>query len=227
LIVGREARFSKSRFDKIALRGREPRLTKQEMTMTTIAEWYQRVSDAYGPDLPRVHEGKPITEEEARVAGAKLYRFVFGRVSVPPVRIVTGNRYSYRWRGELRVNPTRGWQALVHELSHDFHRSLSRDKPHSRSHARLELKMASEARRRGWFDGALRPAVEVPAPTPDPVAARVEERMRRLERARATAKRAATRLKARDDAGAEGIDAGGEVGAGHASIRPPHAQAPS
>jgi hypothetical protein len=77
--------------------------------------------------------------------------------------MTSGNRYTWVYRGELHVNPDRaemtgrGWVALVHDLSHFAHRRLNPGvRPHSGTHARLELSMIKEVIKRGWLFGSLK-----------------------------------------------------------------------
>jgi hypothetical protein len=117
----------------------------------TISDWYQKVNAAWPKPVP------PLTANEAIRAGRKLYRFAMKRTFRGPVRVTSGRRYAWIRRGEMIVNPEHGWHGLVHLLSHYCHRRLHFDeKPHSRSHARLELRMINQVVKRGWLDGKLR-----------------------------------------------------------------------
>jgi len=49
------------------------------------------------------------------------------------------------------VNPDQGWKGLVHLLSH-----YCENGPHGGEHARMELRMIREVKRRGWLDGSLK-----------------------------------------------------------------------
>src|SRR5262245_53561151 len=80
--------------------------------MVTRTEWYARTNALWPATLP------PLTAEEAVKAGKKLYRFVMGKAWLLPVKITSGNRYSYASGGVLSVNPDKGWHDLVHDLSH-------------------------------------------------------------------------------------------------------------
>jgi hypothetical protein len=118
----------------------------------TIAEWYEKVNAAWPAPVP------PLTAHEAIRAGKRLYRYARGHTWTGPTRITSGRRYTWIQGGTMVLNPEHGWKGLVHLLSHKFHSVLyPDDKPHSRSHARLELRMVKEVVKRGWLDGRLKP----------------------------------------------------------------------
>lgn len=132
--------------------------------MTTIKEWYARVDATWPEPVPTP------SVAEALKGAKKLYRFALGQNI--KVEATSGNRYTWPKHGVLMVNPDhrgghhRGWEALVHDLSHYAHQRLHPGiKPHSREHARLELKLAKEVVKRGWLAGTLEP-VPVVAATP-------------------------------------------------------------
>lgn len=127
------------------------------MSRVTRREWYRRVNAAWPPQLPAL---SPI---EAIRAARKLYRFALGATfPARNVRLTSGRRYTFVRRGILFVNPDghhgrSGWESIVHDLSHYFDFRLNPDtKPHAGAHARLELRLINEVRRRGWLDGSLR-----------------------------------------------------------------------
>ena len=115
--------------------------------MVTIAEWYSRVNAAWPADVPK------LTEEGAQRAARKLFRAITGSRLLLPVVTVTGNRKTWPGhRGLLNVNPGKGWRDFIHLLSHWLHRLVNRgEKPHSRAHARLELRMVRIVLARGWL----------------------------------------------------------------------------
>lgn len=114
------------------------------MSRVTRKEWYQRVNAEWPATVP------PLTAEEAIRAGRKLYRFALRRTFKGKVRVTSGNRRTWIRRGEMLVNPAHGWHDLVHLLSHYAERG-----PHGGDHARMELRMIREVKRRGWLDGRL------------------------------------------------------------------------
>lgn len=143
------------------------------MAHITRKEWYRRVNAAWpsGP-LP------DLEPQEALEAARRLYRYVRGRKrTIPPARLTSGNRGTSIRGGAIHVNPTQGWERLVHSLSHGL---LSA--PHGGEHARLERRMILEVVRRGWLEGKLRQELEArrelaarrakPAPTPQDLRAR-------------------------------------------------------
>lgn len=115
------------------------------MSRVTRREWYERVNAAWPAQMPE------LTAEEAIRAGRKLYRFALKRTFKGPVRVTSGNRYTWVRRGQMIVNPDQGWKGLVHLLSH-----YCENGPHGGAHARMELRMIREVLRRGWLNGALK-----------------------------------------------------------------------
>lgn len=145
--------------------------------MVTRAEWYQRVNAAWPEDV-----SIPTAEEAVR-AVRKLYRFVKGHKLGLPIQITSGNRYTYAHGGMLYVNPNcrgRGWRELVHDLSHWLHQETG-DKPHAKSHARLELRLAKEVVKRGWLAGTLKTPEKPEQAGPDPKVLRHQRILRRME----------------------------------------------
>jgi len=120
----------------------------------TIADWYEKVNAEWPSPIP------PMTADEAVAAAKRLYRFGMKRTFRGPVRVTSGNRYTWIRRGEMVVNPQHGWHGVIHLLSHYCHsRRHPDERPHSRTHARMELRMIKEVVRRGWLEGKLlRPA---------------------------------------------------------------------
>jgi hypothetical protein len=160
------------------------------MSHVTRTEWYERVNATWPRPIPQ------LTAEEAIRAAKRLYRFGMKRTWRGPVRVTSGNRYTWIRRGEMVVNPSHGWHGLVHLLSHYCHHRNSTvfDKPHGRKHAQLEIRMIKEAIKRGWLDGKLKsePKVKAKPPTPNDKL----ERLRLREKRWITrTKRAATALK--------------------------------
>lgn len=154
------------------------------MGKVTRKEWYRRVNAAWPEQLPE------LTPLEAIRAARKLYRFALG-VTFPAqnVRLTSGRRYTYIRRATMFVNPNghsagsrRGWEALVHDLSHYFDSKLSPEtRPHASAHARLEIRLINEVRRRGWLDGSLKDEEEVRV-EPTAAAVRAEKYARILRR---------------------------------------------
>jgi hypothetical protein len=99
----------------------------------------------------------PLTAHEAERAARRLWRYAMGETYTGKVHIGSGNRYNWYRNGVLTVNPSRGWKNLIHELSHYFwYDANPGERPHSKHHARFEIKLTKEALRRGWLDGKLK-----------------------------------------------------------------------
>jgi hypothetical protein len=160
--------------------------------MVTRVEWYSRVNREWPEHVP------PLTAEEAIRAAKKLYRFAKKRVWRGAVRVVTGNRQTWVYPGEIAVNPQKGWRDLVHLLSHALYQGLK----HGGAHARAEIRFIKEVKRRGWLEGNLKTKPKPVAPPPDPVTAKQAAWRAKLAHARALkkgwetkAKRAATAIR--------------------------------
>jgi hypothetical protein len=113
------------------------------MSRVTRREWYERVNAEWPAQVPE------LTAEEAIRAFRRLYRFAFKHLP-GPVTIMRGNRRMGRYPN-WHINPSKGWHYLVHILSHYAERS-----GHNGKHARMELRMIREVKRRGWLDGRLK-----------------------------------------------------------------------
>jgi hypothetical protein len=163
-----------------------------------ISDWYERVNERWPAEVP------PLTPEEAVKAAKSLYLCAIGKRFTGTVSVTSGNRYTWIRGSEMVVNPDKketiggGWAALVHDLSHYAHRKFNPTiKPHSKEHARLELKMVNHVIKSGWLDGKLKPKKKVKVePT------KGEERLVKYQRVldsikrwEAKAKRAETYLK--------------------------------
>lgn len=168
------------------------------MSRVTIATWYERVNAVWPPEVP------PLTDKEAVRALKRLYRFATGRKLTDRIEVTSGHRYTWRRYGVWYVNPEghhgwSGWKSLVHDLAHYLHgRVLNPDeRPHSRRHARLELKLAKEVIRRGWLEGKLKTAPpKLRLVTPESERARrIELRVAQIARLERKIKALSTRLR--------------------------------
>ena len=99
-----------------------------------------------------------------------------GRAWTGPVKLTSGNRYTWVRRGVLIVNPDmvqrecRGLRAMIHDLSHYAHSRLNpSEAPHSRRQALLEGKLVTYAINAGFDQGRVRPLGPAPQPKPEPV----------------------------------------------------------
>jgi hypothetical protein len=130
----------------------------------------------------------PLTAYEAERAARRMWRYAKGETYTGKVHIGTGNRINWYAKGVLTVNPSRGWKHLIHELSHYFFYDANPgERPHSKYHARWEIKLTKEALKRGWLDGKLKKP-EVSKPVVDP-------RLRKLALVEAGIKRWETKAK--------------------------------
>ncbi len=133
----------------------------------TRAGWYEKVNATWPESVPS------LSGDEAIRAAKRLYRFGMRRTFKGPVRLTSGNRYTWIRRGEMVVNTggwQGGWKGLVHMLSHYCHQRLHpEEKPHGRVHAQAEIRMIKEVLKRGWLDGKLKSTPKLPKPAPDPL----------------------------------------------------------
>lgn len=161
--------------------------------MVTRNEWYTRVNNTWPSEVP-----KPSPEEAIKGA-KKLYRFAFGRTFTGTARITTGNRYTWVRKGVLSVNAANGWdgeQGIVHLLSHYAHRRVHPGiKPHTGTHARLEIRMIKEVLKRGWLGGTLQQRETPTKPQVDPKKEKHERILVRIKRWESKQQRAERALK--------------------------------
>jgi len=147
-------------------------------------------------------KGAPIPTEKEAITGAKrLYRKAVGRPWLGPVKIVTGNRYTWVRHGTLCVNPNRknsrlsGWPEIAHMISHYAHQRLNpKDRPHSDKQAYIERDLTDYVLASGFLEGRLvRPAK--PKPPKDELAEKADNIERRLKAWETKEKRAKTALR--------------------------------
>lgn len=136
--------------------------------------WYERVNKTWPETVPS------LTDVEAVKAGKKLYRFVFGKTWSGMIRVTKGRRYSWIRRGEMIVNPSRGWKTLVHDLSHRFNYYID-GTAHGGTHARLERRMIKEVLKRGWLEGTLKTIPVTPKEKPSKVVSKLQSIVKRLD----------------------------------------------
>jgi hypothetical protein len=144
--------------------------------MVTRTEWYNRVNAEWPSSVP------PLTAVEAEKAGKKLYRFIFGKSYNGEVKFTSGShRTSYRHR-VITINVENGWKGMVHSLSHWFMYYKVGNSKHGGEHARMEIRMIKEVKRRGWLDGALKTPEKavVAVPVQDAKAAERELKRQRI-----------------------------------------------
>lgn len=136
-----------------------------------------------------------LTAAEAERAGLRLYKAIIGKPYTGRVVITSGRNHTYLWNG-MRLNPGRGWSALVHGLSHSFHRRLHPGtRPHAIEHGRLERRMIQYVLDHGWLDGKLKPKPKAPPkPAPDPRQVKLQRTLEGIKRWTTKQKRATTAL---------------------------------
>ncbi len=154
-------------------------------------EWYRRVNETWPETVPE------LTEIEAVRAAKKLYRFATRRTFFGKIDVASGNRRNYGNAFEMRINPSRGWKNMVHELSHELYFG-----PHGGEHARGERRMIREVLTRSWLNGALKdkPKPEKPAVPPrerkyQSIVKRLESWQRKQRRAENACKKLARQMK--------------------------------
>lgn len=141
---------------------------------------------------------QPVLSPEDSIKAAKrLYRQAMGRPWTGPVKLTSGNRYTWVRHGFLVVNPDmpqrdcRGLRAMIHDLSHYAHSRLNpNDAPHSRKQAQLEGRLVTYAINAGFAEGRVRrigpepkpKAPPAPAPKPDVVAQRYARKVARRDK---------------------------------------------
>jgi hypothetical protein len=152
--------------------------------MVSRKEWYTRVNSGWPKEVP------PLTAPEAIRAAKRLYRYAMGNTFAGEVVVTSGRRYTWIRRGTIYVNPETGWESMVHLLSHWFHRHLDFDRPHTSTHAKLELRLIKEVLRRGWLAGTLKDKPKQETPAADPKAAKYRSIVVRMDRWLAKKKRA-------------------------------------
>ncbi|MEJ7831314.1 MAG: hypothetical protein WKF79_00225 [Nocardioides sp.] len=121
---------------------------------------------------------EPVLSPDDSIKAAKrIFRQAMGRAWVGPVRLTSGNRYTWVRRGTLIVNPDmpqrecRGLRAMIHDLSHYAHSRLNpSEAPHSRKQAQLEGRLVTYALKSGFAEGRVRALGPAPQPKPEPVA---------------------------------------------------------
>lgn len=143
------------------------------MAGVTIKKWYERVNAVWPTPVP------PLTEEEARRAAKRLWRWGLGVALQLPIEITSGRRYTWTYQGTLRVNASGGWDRFIHDMSHLLWRRANPGaRPHEKGHAKFELAMRKEVLKRGWLDGVLKKD----EPEPEPPPSKLDERRLKHER---------------------------------------------
>jgi hypothetical protein len=142
-----------------------------------------------------------LTAADAERAVRRLWRWAEGG-TCPPIVPTSGNRYTWTcWQRRqsaggvdlgselcIRVNASRGWRHLAHDLSHLFFRRANPGaRPHDKAHARFEARLVREIIKRGWLEPRSEPLAPAPAvPVGD---AKLEARRAKLARVEASIER--------------------------------------
>jgi hypothetical protein len=160
---------------------------KQEVNMASDGD-YGQVNAAWANEP---HHTSPSGEEALRCA-KRLYSRWLKRAYRGKWKLTSGNRNTYPRYGTFYVNPC-SWSNIVHGLSHCVHRRLNPGvDSHDASHAAIEHDMIEYVKASGWLEGKLKPKVTAKA---DPVRARHEAVLHRIEKWEAKERRAKNALK--------------------------------
>lgn len=131
--------------------------------------WDRLSNDRWGGEQPI------LSAEDSVTAAKRIYRQAMGKPWTGPVKVVSGNRYSWVRHGVLCVNPDkrephcRGVRSIIHDLSHYAHARLNpSEAPHSLRQARLEGRLVTYAINAGWNTGEVRKLGPAPQPKPEP-----------------------------------------------------------
>jgi hypothetical protein len=185
------------------------------------------IRGAYAPIDVNLKEPPPmwpatipaLTFPEAVRATRRLWRFGMGTTTQRKFQHSTGDSRAanpYRKAGTFHLNPDRGWQELVHDLSHIMVQACNPgERPHSKFHARFEAKLVREVLKRGWLDGSLRDKPKAAIAPHDALhakrmdkLARIDAAVERWERKHARAERAMAKLAKQRRYFAKAVEAG-------------------
>lgn len=155
--------------------------------------YYKQISDAWSGRGREV-----LTDAECIEIVRRLYREFMGTPWKGKYMITSGNRHTWPRRGFYYVNPNedgKGISEIVHSMSHYVHYHKSKERPHSATHAALELRMVRFVWSSGAMDGRFKRESK-PEPTRDDL---IKANLSRIEagikRWQTKAKRAETALK--------------------------------
>lgn len=158
-----------------------------------MGDRYSAVNAEWPAELPA------LSAQEAISAAKRLWKIGTGQKFPGPVKLTSGNRFTWPRSRVLYVNPSRrgahhdGWRGLVHDLSHAIHRRVNPgNKPHHHSHAWIEKTLIAHVVSRGWLDGKLR---REEAPQADPRAKRQAQVLAGIARWESKLKRAENALR--------------------------------
>lgn len=156
--------------------------------MTNPREFYaEQVNVLWPKPLPKLDSAEAIS------AAKRIYRRAMGKPFKGMFKAVAGNRRTWIRYSTMTVNAGKGWDDLVHMLSHCAHRRLHPGKaPHDLSHAKLERELIHYVIDSGWLGGKLKPKAKA---APDKRAVRYQQTLASIGRWDAKLRRAENALK--------------------------------
>lgn len=117
-------------------------------------------------------------------------------------KLTSGNRHTWTRRGVFYVNPNksgwrfRGWEAIVHDVSHWAGRRLYPGaNPHDARVAFIERKLAEHVVSSGWLDGKLKRKPREEKPQSDPREVKLQRVLARIKSWERKQRRAQTALR--------------------------------
>ena len=156
-------------------------------TLATTRERYEVVNVAW------TEKPIPLDDGEAIKIARLILKQELGRSFKRKYVITSGNRHSWSYGKEFRVNTSYGWRRLVHDLSHYIHRKRFPTAPgHDPAHAGLEKRLAAQVESSRWLDGRFKATPKpkrLAPPLTERRAAKAQRALERAERALANAER--------------------------------------
>lgn len=117
---------------------------------------YTRVENLWPTQVP------PLTDKEAITAFKRLWRKATGKPWRGMVRIRSDIKYNWYRDGHFDLNPARGWNNLVHDVSHYAWLKIKpNEKSHGTGHASFEYSLRQYVLDKGWLEGNLKRAEPV------------------------------------------------------------------
>jgi hypothetical protein len=149
---------------------------KRELTQ----EYDRLVNNAWPKPMP------PMTFEEGKEAAKRLIlkwrpRY-WGKLGRLDIKETSGNRRTRlflldRLGYAVIINPSKGWDSLVHTISHGLGGG------HGNSHLKVERDMVRYVVKQGWLDGRLKKAPKPKPPKVSLVERRAKSAKNRLKKA--------------------------------------------
>ena len=111
---------------------------------------YEKLVNRKWENVP--YENKHPQSGEEAIKGFKiLYLKATGRKFVGKIKITSGNRHNWCSSGEWSINPSRGWEDIIHSISHWVMGN------HSQEQLYLERDLTDYALKREFHKGRLAP----------------------------------------------------------------------